>query len=131
MSAAESVLNMGYRIAFHLDPVFYFPGWRDAYRGLFSRIERFPEDRLAFLSFGLFRYMPDLGSEIRRRFPFHPILSGEFFPDEDGKYHYFRAIRKEMYEEFSSWMRNWKEVPVFWSMEPDQSLVGDPPDKTR
>jgi DNA repair photolyase len=128
--AARGVVEMGYRIAFHLDPIFYFDGWRDAYRGLFSKIDLFPKDRIAFLSIGLFRYMPDLGNVIRKRFPFHPVLSGEFFLDDDGKYHYFRAIRKEMYEEFSEWIKNWKEVPVFWSMEPDQSLVGNQRDKS-
>jgi spore photoproduct lyase len=122
LKAAERALGMGYRIAFHLDPVFYFEGWRDAYEDLFSRIDAFPRDRIAFLSVGLFRYMPDLGREIRRRFPYHPILAGEFFLDEDGKYHYFRAIRKEMYAGFSEWIKKWHEVPIFWSMEPDASL---------
>ena len=82
----------------------------------------FPAERLAFISVGLFRYMPDLGAIIRKRFPYHPALSSEFFPDEDGKYHYFRGIRKEMYERFADWLKYWRDVPIFWSMEPDQSL---------
>jgi spore photoproduct lyase len=127
LDAATRVVRMGYRVAFHLDPVFHFEGWRYAYRQLFSLIDHFPEDKIAFVSIGLFRYMPDLGNQIRKRFPFHPVLSGEFFLDEDKKYHYFRVIRKEMYKEFSAWVKKWKNVPVFWSMEPDASLIGANP----
>jgi spore photoproduct lyase len=120
--AASKALELGYRIAFHLDPVFHFDGWHEAYGDLFQKLRAFPEERLAFISVGLFRYMPDLGTIIRKRFPFHPVLSSEFFPDEDGKYHYFRSIRKEMYERFADWLKYWRNVPIFWSMEPDQSL---------
>lgn len=123
LNAAVDALRLGYRIAFHLDPVFYFDGWKEAYEKLFDELDRFPKSRLAFLSIGLFRYMPELGTMIRKRFPYHPVLAGEFFPDEDGKYHYFRAIRKEIYAAFSEWLKKWNEIPVFWSMEPDSRLT--------
>jgi DNA repair photolyase len=123
LKAASEAIRLGYRIAFHLDPVFYFDGWKEAYAGLFAGLDQFPTDRLAFLTVGLFRYMPGLGAVIRKRFPYHPILAGEFFPDEDGKYHYFRSIRKEMYEAFTEWLKRWSEIPVFWSMEPDTKLI--------
>jgi spore photoproduct lyase len=128
LKAANQAMEMGYRLGFHLDPVFYFDGWQNAYRELVDRIRQFPKEKIAFLSVGLFRYMPDLGSVIRKRFPMHPILAGEFLADEDGKYHYFREIRKEMHREFSSWLEPWKpEVPVFWSMEPDERILRSNP----
>jgi DNA repair photolyase len=123
LKAASEVISLGYKVAFHLDPVFHFDDWKETYALLFKALEEFPEDRIAFISVGLFRYMPELGSMIRKRFPYHPILSGEFFHDEDGKYHYFRHIRKEMYHQFSKWLQKWKEVPIFWSMEPDARLL--------
>jgi spore photoproduct lyase len=123
LAAATEAIRLGYRIAFHLDPIFYFEDWKQAYAHLFDLLDRFPKDRCAFLSLGLFRYMPDLGSVIRKRFPYHPILTGEFFPDEDGKYHYFRPLRREMYATFAEWLRSWSDVPVFWSMEPDERLL--------
>ncbi len=123
LAAARNAIALGYRIAFHLDPLFYFDGWKEAYRGLFQALDPFPRERFAFLSLGLFRYMPALGTIIRKRFPYHPVLSGEFFPDEDGKYHYFRSIRKEMYATFAEWLKGWANIPVFWSMEPDARLI--------
>jgi DNA repair photolyase len=124
MEAARKAMELGYRLGFHLDPVFHFQGWEEEYGDLMNSIQQFPKDRIAFLSVGLFRYMPDLGAVIRRRFPLHPILTGEFLPDEDGKYHYFREIRKEMLRTFSKWLEPWKQsIPIFWSMEPDGRIL--------
>jgi spore photoproduct lyase len=122
LRAASRAIELGYRVGFHLDPIFHFEGWRESYAALMESLEAFPKDRVAFLSIGLFRYMPDLGNVIRHRFPLHPILSEEFFPDVDGKYHYFRPIRKQMYSAFSEWLERW-EVPLFWSMEPEEDFT--------
>jgi spore photoproduct lyase len=122
-SAAREVIDLGYRVGFHLDPVFYFDGWREAYSNLFEQLKDIPKDRIAFLSIGLFRYMPELGEVIRKRFPFHPVLSGEFFPDEDGKYHYFRPIRKTMYAAFQEWLQPWEGIPILWSMETEERFI--------
>jgi DNA repair photolyase len=124
LDAARNAIALGYRIGFHFDPVFHFSNWKQSYENLFEAIQSFPLDRIAFLSLGLFRYMPELGTVIRKRFPHHSLLTGEFFVDIDGKYHYFREIRKEMYKAFSNWLTPWKErVPIFWSMEPDERLL--------
>ncbi|HSE41760.1 MAG TPA: hypothetical protein VLH08_13435 [Acidobacteriota bacterium] len=122
LNAARRALELGYRIAFHFDPVFHFEGWRDAYGKLFDTLQEFRSEKIAFLSIGLFRYMPDLGSIIRKRFPYHPVLTEEFFLSQDGKYHYLRSIRKEMYAQFQTWLRGWN-VPILWSMEPENELI--------
>jgi spore photoproduct lyase len=123
--AARKAIELGYRIAFHFDPLFHFAGWELAYQELLEELDQFSTKDVAFLSVGLFRYMPDLGAVIRQRFPFHPVMSGEFFMDQDGKYHYLRGIRSQMYSAFRSWLSRWQlEVPVLWSMEPDARLVG-------
>jgi spore photoproduct lyase len=122
MDAARRATELEYRIAFHFDPVFHFEGWQEAYGKLFNDLKEFKSENVAFLSIGLFRYMPDLGSIIRKRFPYHEILTEEFFRAEDGKYHYLRSIRKEMYAKFQGWLKQWN-VPVLWSMEPDNELI--------
>jgi len=124
LQAARQVIGMGYRVGFHLDPVFHFEGWETAYGELLKSLREFDPERIAFFSVGLFRYMPELGVTIRQRFPYHSILTGEFFPDRDGKYHYFRGIRKEMYRKFGDWLIPWKNsVPILWSMEPDERML--------
>jgi DNA repair photolyase len=124
LQAAHQAAELGYRIGFHFDPVFHFSGWEGSYEALIHHLEDFAPNQIAFLSVGLFRYMPSLGTIIRKRFPYHEVLSGEFFTDQDGKYHYLRSVRKEMYQKFQQWMRDWQSrVPVFWSMEPQPELI--------
>lgn len=125
LEAARRAMDGGFRVGFHFDPVFHFDGWRQQYANLFDSLRGFPRDRIAFLSIGLFRYMPELGAIIRKRFPSHPLMTGEFFAGEDAKYHYFRPIRKEMYRFFSELLQPWKEaaVPILYSMEPDPTLA--------
>jgi spore photoproduct lyase len=124
LAAAKHALSLGYRLAFHFDPVFYFDGWKTAYANLIQDLQNIPIQQIAFLSVGLFRYMPGLGGIIRQRFPYHEILSEEFFPQADGKYHYLRSIRKEIYGMFREWLKPWNDrVPVFWSMEPDDAMI--------
>ena len=121
LDAAHRAIELGYRVGFHFDPVFHFAGWEEAYSKLFESIRIFKKENIAFLSVGLFRYMPQLGSIIRRRFPMHSVLAGEFLMDSDGKYHYLRGIRTEMYQSFAKWLEPWKtSVPVFLSMEPQR-----------
>jgi len=126
LRAAAQAVRDGYRIGFHFDPVFRYNGYQADYEALFGDLNRmFAPESVAFVSLGIFRYMPDLGTAIRSRFPYHEIMTGEFFPDRDGKYHYLRALRKEMYGCFSVWLQPWKDrVPVFLAMEPDQQLAG-------
>jgi spore photoproduct lyase len=124
INASQHAVSLGYRVAFHFDPVFYFDGCGEAYENLIDELKQIPNQNLAFFSVGLFRYMPDLGAVIRQRFPYHEILTGEFFRQSDGKYHYLRHIRKEMYRNFQLWLEPWSEkVPVFWSMEPDGQII--------
>ncbi len=124
LEASNRAASLGYRIAFHFDPIFYFDGWQTAYGKLMRELESIPPQQLAFLSVGLFRYMPELGNIIRQRFPYHEILTGEFFPQSGGKYHYFRSIRKEMYGMFQEWLKPWSsQVPIFWSMEPEDEMI--------
>ena len=124
LAAAKHAVSLGYRVAFHFDPVFYFDGWEEAYSNLIDELRSIESEQIAFLSLGLFRYMPDLGAIIRKRFPYHEILTGEFFPQSGGKYHYLRSIRKEMYGKFQMWLEPWiTKVPVFWSMEPEDAMI--------
>lgn len=124
LDAARKAVDAGFSVGFHLDPIFHYADWKKGYQNLFRQLSGFSNASVAFISIGLFRYMPDLGSVIRKRFPAHEALSGEFFIDEDGKYHYFRRIRKQMYAEFTKWLEPWRDsTPVFWSMEPDERLT--------
>jgi spore photoproduct lyase len=98
LDAARRCIEAGYKVGFHFDPMIRHEGWRENYRravaGIFDRI---PSRQVAWISMGTLRFAPDLKRVIQKRFPRSGILYEEFVRGEDGKMHYFRPLRVELY----------------------------------
>ena len=94
IEAAQKCQKWGYPIAFHFDPVVLYEGcekeYEDVVHQLFSAIR--PEN-IAWLSIGVFRFLPQLKQIIEHRFPQSDIVYGEFIPGIDGKMRYFKPLR--------------------------------------
>jgi spore photoproduct lyase len=85
-------------VAFHFDPLIYFPGWQKAYRRTVAALgEAVPADSLAWISLGALRFMPSLRPLIHQRFPVSRVAAQEMVRAPDGKLRYFKGIRVEMY----------------------------------
>jgi spore photoproduct lyase len=119
IAAAAKVVDAGYRVGFHFDPLIYFSGWEDGYRdaveSIFSQI---PSERVAWVSVSTLRYKPEMKAVMRERFPQSRIPLGEQFRAKDDKLRYFQPIRLRL-EEFV-----WKllkevrtDMPVYLCME--------------
>lgn len=103
LDAAKQCVDWGYFLAFHFDPIFYFPGWQEAYRKTIEMLFRkVPTDRIVYISLGSFRFMPGLKKEILKKRPQWKLASGEFITGLDGKKRYFRDIRVKLYRFFVS-----------------------------
>ena len=104
--AAEQCVAAGYPVAFHIDPLIYYPEWEHDYHGLIQEIfERIPMAAVPWLSLGSLRMTLRLKEIMRERFPKSFLPLGELVPTEDGKMRYFRPIRIEMYRKVMSWIR--------------------------
>jgi spore photoproduct lyase len=98
LEAARSCAERGYTLAFHFDPMFYYPGWREGYGETLDRLfEAVDPSRIVYISLGAFRFMPDLRDMIRRNHPRSRIPYGEFISGLDGKRRYFRDVRVELF----------------------------------
>jgi spore photoproduct lyase len=98
LSAAARCQEEGFVVAFHFDPLFLHPEWRDGYRRTLDLIDRYIVPRnVIWMSLGAMRYMPRLKTVIRHRHPKSRILYGEFVRGMDGKMRYFRPLRTELY----------------------------------
>ncbi len=104
LAAAKACVEKGYKIAFHFDPMIYYPGWEAGYQWVVDRIfAEIPSTRIAWVSAGSFRYHPELKPIVRERFPKSKIFYGEHVPSDDEKMRYFKPIRVQMY-------RRWREL---------------------
>lgn len=120
LTAAEQVIEHGYPVAFHFDPIILIDNWEHHYHAvvdtLFSRV---PADRIRWISLGGLRFMPSLKRMSLNRFRHNEMFAyGEFAMCKDGKYRYFKPLRVNMYRSMLQRIRQYSNtVPVYMCME--------------
>ena len=119
LAAAAKCARAGFRLAFHFDPLIYYPEWEQEYHGVVEQlVAAVPVDRIAWISLGALRYMPPLKNIIRQRFPASRIAEEEFVTALDGKKRYFKTQRAEMFGRMREWLAALApEVFVYLCME--------------
>lgn len=105
LQAAGRAAAAGFRLAFHFDPLIYFPGWEDAYRRTVEQLgAAVPAGAVAWISLGGLRLLPPMRQLLQRRFPASPIAAFEMVRALDGKLRYFKDLRIEMYGRMREWL---------------------------
>jgi spore photoproduct lyase len=99
LTAAATCAAMGYRLAFHFDPIIHHPGWREGYRQTIAQLfAKVPAASIAWISMGALRFLPGLKNIATARFPNSSFFYDEFVLGLDNKFRYFRSLRVEMYK---------------------------------
>jgi spore photoproduct lyase len=102
IEAARRVLDAGYRVAFHLDPIIaYEDAERDYLELIGNLFDAIEPTRIAFISLGGLRMTAALRAAARRRFPDDPMLVGEEVLAPDGRYRAFLPLRLKLYSALS------------------------------
>ncbi len=119
IAAARAVLDAGYRVGFHLDPIIAYEGAEKDYAHLIDELlDVITPGRISFLSMGSLRMTPGLRSAARRRFPHDPMLLGEEVPGHDGRLRAFSALRVRLYRIIQQRLaRAGRPVPAYLCME--------------
>jgi len=120
LKAAQQCLDMGFWVAFHFDPIIYYPGWKREYPEVVRRIFDHVNDpgRIAWWSMGGFRSAPSLKDHLKKQGMHLPLFSSEMIMGEDGKYRYFRPVRVEFYETMRIEIeKQYPRVPLYLCME--------------
>jgi spore photoproduct lyase len=105
LEAAARAVAAGFRVAFHFDPLIYFPGWEEAYQRTVERLgAAVPSQAIAWISLGGLRLLPPLRQLMLQRFPGSRIAAQEMVLAPDGKLRYFKSLRVEMYARMREWL---------------------------
>jgi spore photoproduct lyase len=105
LKAAARAVAAGFRVAFHFDPLIYFPGWEEAYQRTVERLgAAVPAQAIAWISLGGLRLLPPLRQLMLQRFPDSRIAAQEMVLAPDGKLRYFKSLRVEMYARLREWL---------------------------
>ena len=123
--AAKKVINAGYFVGFHFDPVIYYPNWKEDYNKIVDFIaENIPQEKIAWISIGALRYVPALKKIAEERFPKMNLFCEEFTSTKDGKMKYIRPIREMLYQHLSKKIsKKFPSVPSYLCME--QKIIWD------
>lgn len=123
LEAAQKVFQKGFQVAFHIDPMIYFEGWKDHYAELVRDVKsRFRPEDINVISVGSLRTQPEQRHMMRARFGMKSlVMNSELFPSDVGKLRYPQHLREEMYRfvlnEFGS---GWK---IFFCMETPETWI--------
>lgn len=121
LAAARRCLDMGFWIAFHFDPILWYPEWEREYLDVVSRIlgTVFDTSRIAWWSLGGFRSSPALKAALKKTNDHLPLFAmGELVQGEDGKIRYYRPIRVEFYSAIREGVEKCDDsIPLYLCME--------------
>jgi len=123
LESAELALKYGFTVAFHFDPIIYYPQAEEDYPALLELIlKKFPHEKIAWISLGTLRYPPELKEIAEKRFPNTKIYSYEFIKGLDGKKRYFIELRNKLYKSLAKVIKNrGKDVTFYFCMEKERS----------
>ncbi|MBN1699465.1 MAG: radical SAM protein [Spirochaetales bacterium] len=114
IGAAAKAAEYGFNLAFHFDPVFYYQGWEDDYRGVIRMLDGFPPQKIVWISIGTFRYTRGLRDAMDERW----FLYDEFVPCNDKKFRYIQRKRGAMYASLVRFLDSvLPGVPLYMCME--------------
>jgi len=117
--AARDLIDRGYRVGFHFDPLIAFDGWQQGYRATVELLKKhIPPRRVAWISIGSLRFMPRLKPIAQAACPRTAIYTGEFVSGLDGKMRYLQEIRLELYARLVGWLGEYSpDICLYFCME--------------
>ncbi len=98
IETARQCIEWGYRVGFHFDPLIDYEGALEEYEEVMEEIfSEIPQEKVAWVSFGTLRFMPELKAIMEKRFPKSTLPYGEWVRGTDSKLRYLKERRIEMY----------------------------------
>lgn len=118
-AAARIARETDHRVGFHFDPLIDRAGCEKEYEEIIAKLfAAVPQEKIAWISLGCLRFMPELKPIMETRFPKSPLPAGEWVRGMDGKMRYFKPRRIEMYEFMKTMIRRHApDVTLYLSME--------------
>lgn len=134
LGAAQKMIRSGYRVGLHFDPIVDYAGWENDYGKIIDEIfSKLPEEKIAWISLGCLRFMPELKKVMQDRFPKSELPLGEWITGMDGKMRYFKPRRVEIYKTLVEKIRRQAPgVTLYLSMESPEvwrRVFGEEPTK--
>ncbi len=123
LQAAARVAAHGGIVGFHFHPMIHFDGWRPAYGGIFTHLQRHFEPRqVAMVSLGTLTFIKPVIRQIRQRGNTSQILKLPLV-ESDGKLSYPDEIKLALFRHaYDAFCDDWREQVFFYLCMENQRL---------
>lgn len=125
LKKAGEMASLGFKTAFHFDPIILFDNWKIEYEACVDSIfTNVPEKSIAFISLGSFRYMPNLERFMLKKYAYSRIMEQEFIRAVDGKMRYPYPVRRDMFKAVYNRIRTYShDLAVYFCMEGERTWI--------
>lgn len=97
LNAIQKLVQAGYMIGIHLDPIIYHENFEQGYQELLKELQNIlPNKQLGYISIGVVRFTKDVYHEVQKNYPESNIHTQDYIKSFDGKIRYNRPMRKWM-----------------------------------
>lgn len=120
MIAIKKVVDAGYLLGFHFDPMMLFDNWESEYPDVIRQLfEIVPPEQIAWFSLGSLRFNPEMKKKMEGNFPKTVLTRPEMVLGDDGKVRYVKPLRVEMYKKMVEAIREFGDdkVLIYLCME--------------
>jgi spore photoproduct lyase len=108
LEAIGKIVNAGYLIGMHFDPMILHEGWEEGYRELVRKVfEVADPGRIAWISIGSLRFNPEMKKKIENNYPDSRLTLAEMVLGDDAKMRYVKPLRVEMYRLLYNELKNY------------------------
>lgn len=116
MVAIKKVVDAGYLIGLHFDPMIMYDDWANDYKDLLTQLAHIvPSNQIAWLSIGSLRFNPEQKRLIENNFRGSKLTCQEMVKGSDNKVRYVKPLRIEMYSLMFNKMRElWGQDPFIY-----------------
>ncbi len=122
INAMKTLLERGYQVGVHLDPIFYSPEVTTEYEEMFHLMgSLFPLNQIAYFSLGTVRYSKNVFAKVEKNYPHSIILQEEMGKGFDGKVRYSRPFRFILLNQIKSSLKaaGVQDHKIYFCMEND------------
>ena len=94
LKTIEKLVNKGFKIGIHFDPIIYTESTIESYNEIIGFIAKLiPKEKLGYISIGVVRFTKDVYREVERNYSDSSMLHQNFIKSFDGKVRYSTPMR--------------------------------------
>ena len=95
----KKLVERGFKIAIHLDPIIYSSAYLEDYQKMWNEIFNFIQEKnIEYVSMGVVRFTQDVFQAFKQHYPESKILDYPMENSKEGKVRYKKEIRNGMLE---------------------------------